>query len=884
MHRFEAPGVRSPKTLPLSADRWRALSPYLDEALDMRVDQRPDWLATIAAADPVLAADLEMLFAEQQAIHQSGFLEDSLQIGPYPAPPRSLVGQVLGAYELVSLIGQGGMGSVWLAERCDGRFAGRAAIKLLNVAVMGATGEERFRREGSILARVRHPHIAHLIDAGVSPAGQPYLVLEYVDGQSIDRYCDDRALGTEARLRLFLDVLAAVAHAHANLVVHRDIKPGNVLVSRDGEVKLLDFGIAKLLEREPSVEGTEGQATTLTQAGASALTPAYAAPEQLAGGSVTTATDVYALGVLLYELLTGRHPAGAAVGSPAMLMQAIVDEEPRRPSEVVVPQEDTEEVLTRHAVRRGTTPARLRRTLRGDLDTIIAKALKKNPAERYASVTAFADDLGRFLRHEPIAARPDTLRYRAVTFVRRHARGVGASIAVTLLLTALVAYHTARLATERDRAQREATKAIKVSELVTGLLTAADPYEMRAAQTEPTVRNVLDTGAEQVQQGLTGQPELKAEILTVIGRIYRRLGVYDKAQSLLEQSLRSGQAAFGAQHVRVAQTLHDLAVVLADTGDYPAAARRLEEALAMRRALLGSEHADVAVTLSELGRVYQDLGLNARAEPLQREALRIRRTVLGAGDKETAVSLSDLGSVLRLNGDLAGAEPLLRECLEINRRTRGEIHPNTATTLHDIALIEAARGDYAAAEPLLRQALDIGRRTLGPNHPVIATTLNSLSHVLVAQKQYDAAAAALQEALAIARPALGADHQLVAIYTINLASVQLARRRPASAEELLNQALTIRARAPEIVPSRRRTVPEDDWSVAATKALLAAALVAEGRYRDAETILLDARRELNARPNPPARDVRATLAGLVQLYDAWGRSDVAAAYRALLRS
>jgi len=865
--------------MPLNAERWRVLSPYLDEALDVDVEQRAAWLAGIRSRDPELAADLQLLLAEQQAINDTGFLEGSVHI-PAPAiPVASQCGAVLGAYRLVSQIGQGGMGSVWMAERCDGRFEGRAAVKLLNVAVAGRALEERFRREGSILARVRHPHIAHLIDAGVSPTGHPYLVLEYVDGQSIDRYCDAHALGIEARLRLFLDVLAAVAHAHANLVVHRDIKPGNVLVSVDGDVKLLDFGIAKLLERETSLDGMLQGASTLTRDGGSALTPQFAAPEQLTAGSVTTATDVYALGVLLYVLLTGRHPAGATAGSTAALVHAIVDEEPRRASEAVIHDENA----GAHALRRCPTAARLSRTLRGDLDTIIAKTLKKNPSERYVSVTALADDIRRYLGHEPIAARPESLRYRATTFVRRHARGVAASVAVAVLLIGLGVYHTVRLAAERDRAQREAAKATRVSELLTNMLTAADPYEVRTTQAEPTVRALLDAGAAQVDRGLAGQPELRADILTVLGRIYRRLGLYDKAQALLEQALASGTTAFGARHVTVAQTLHDLGVVLADRGDYAAAARRLEEALAMRRALLGAEHQDVAVTLSELGRVYQDLGLNQRAEPLQREALRVRSHVLGAEDKETAVSMSDLASVLRLKGDLAGAETLLKECLDINRKTRGDIHPNTATTSHDIAQIMAARGDYAGAEALMRQSLDINRQTLGGNHPVVATTLNSLAHVLVAQQRYDEAAAALEEALTIARPALGSDHQLTAVYTINLASVQLMRKQPTVAEELLRQALPIRSRAPDVLPSRRRTILEDDWSVPGIKTLIGASLTAQKRYGEAEAMLLDARHDDLDTQKARPRDPKATLSALVQLYDAWGRPATAATYRAEAR-
>jgi len=294
--------------MPLSRERWSELSPYLDEALEIGVERQAAWLAAIRGRDPGMAADLEMLLAEQQAIQQSGFLDEAVQLGVYAAPAPSLSGQILGPYRLLSLIGQGGMGSVWLAERCDGRFEGHVAVKLLSVSVVGRAGEERFRREGDILARVRHPHIAHLIDAGVSPTGQPYLVLEHIDGHSIDRYCNEHALGIAARLGLFADVLAAVAHAHANLVVHRDIKPGNVLVSVTGDVKLLDFGIAKLLEPDATPVGTP--ASTLTLAAGSALTPEYAAPEQLAAGVVTTATDVYALGVLLYVLLTGRHWLG----------------------------------------------------------------------------------------------------------------------------------------------------------------------------------------------------------------------------------------------------------------------------------------------------------------------------------------------------------------------------------------------------------------------------------------------------------------------------------------------------------------------------------------------------------------------------------------------
>lgn len=842
------------------------------------------WLAAIRVRDAALAADLDSLLAEHEGLRESEFLEPTIPLLPAADAP-SLEGHIIGAYRLVSLIGHGGMGSVWLAERCDGRFEGRAAVKLLNLALLGAAGEERFRREGNFLAKLAHPHIARLIDAGVSTAGQPYLVLEYVDGHPLDRYCNEQGLGIEARIGLFLDVLKAVAHAHANLIVHRDLKPANVLVSLDGEVKLLDFGIAKLLDADAEVgDSRVTPSSALTRDAGAAFTPQYAAPEQLAHGQVTTGTDVYALGVLLYVLLSGQHPAGAATRSPVTLIRAITEEEPRPMSSAVVGDTEPPAALADHAARCGTTVSRLSRALRGDLDTIVAKALKKNPAERYVSVTALADDLQRVLRQEPISARPDTLRYRTARFVRRHGRAVASAAVVVLTLIGLTTFYTTRLAAERDRAQREAAKAARVSEALSGLLRGADPIANRATPDGFTVTALLDSATERVENELADQPEAQAEIFTIIGRMYRRVGMYDKAQHLLERALVSGRAAFGPEHPSVAQTLNDLGALAAEKGDYNTASASLESALSTRRQIYGSMHTNVANSLAELGRVYQDHGLNGRAEPLHREALAIRQQALGDEHGETAVSMSDLASVLRLNGDLDGAEVLLRKSLEVHRKTRGDAHAMTATTLHDVALITRAKGDSAAAESLFRTAMDIHRRALGDGHPLVAVSLNSLSRILRDQARYDEAVAALEGALDIARPALGSDHQLVAIYTLNLASVHLARGESTTAESLIREGLRVRLLAPEMVPNRRRIFPEDDWSIAATKGLLGATLTRLGRYTEAEHWLLDARRELDGSSSPLPHDVHDTMIHLIALYTAWGKHDEAARYRALLPS
>jgi serine/threonine protein kinase/Tol biopolymer transport system component len=408
----------------LTPDQWLVLSPRLDEALGMTDEERSTWFSALKDEDPILARQLEILLQEHRKLSEEGFLDACPELPEAPG----LAGQTFGVYKLVSEVGHGGMGTVWLAERSDGRFERRVAVKVLNIALMGKGGEERFKREGRILGRLTHPHIAELIDAGVSAAGQPFLVLEYVEGDHIDRYCDQTNLDIKTRLKLFIDVLRAVAHAHANLIVHRDLKPSNILVRTDGQAKLLDFGIAKLLEGDGQKEAA------LTLEGGRALTPEYAAPEQLKGRPVTSATDVYASGVLLYVLLTGRHPVGSGPHTPAGLVKAILDIEPPRPSEIVTSRAANEEASVANARRRATIPDKLARLLRGDLDTIVAKALKKNPTERYASIEAFADDLQRYLKHKPITARPDAFTYRAAKFVRRHRNSVTATLLAMLAL------------------------------------------------------------------------------------------------------------------------------------------------------------------------------------------------------------------------------------------------------------------------------------------------------------------------------------------------------------------------------------------------------------------------------------------------------------------
>jgi serine/threonine-protein kinase len=665
-------------------DRWRAVSPYLDRALDLEDErERAAWLASLRGENPALAADVEMLIKEMDGLRDTRFL-DARDV---PLPPLPLLdpmtGATVGAYTLVSPIGRGGMGTVWLAERADGRFARRVAIKFLNFALAGH-GEDRFKREGRILARLAHPHIAQLLDAGVSAAGQPYLVLEHVDGEPIDRYCDHHGLDIYARLRLFLDVLDAVAHAHASLIVHRDIKPSNVLVTREGSVKLLDFGIAKLLEDD---EG--GAPTAITIDGAMALTPAYAAPEQVTGQPVSTATDIFSLGVLLYLLLTGTHPARARGQSAADLVKAIVETEPLRPSEAVVRNRGNEnrgngsggnesgggdvDIASSHAA----SPDKLRRLLRGDLDTIVGKALKKLPAERFASVTALADDVRRYLRHEPISARPDSLVYRGRKFVRRNRLVVGAALVTVAGLSAgLYAANRQRVVAERrfDQVRQLANKLFDIDVAVRGL-----PGSVAARQL------IVNTSLEylgRLADDARGDPELALDVGTAYMRVARVQGI--------PISPNLGQLEQADKTLTIAKALIDS--VLAARPDNRTAFFRQAQIAHDRMIVAGLRRPD------------------DEALPLARQSAAWLDRYLAGGPvdasegRQVVLALNNVGNRFRLENEFDEALRLVRRGLEI-ARAAPDLRNQLGGLLIGMGRIQRDRGALDAALEAYGQAV-----------------------------------------------------------------------------------------------------------------------------------------------------------------------------------
>lgn len=790
----------------LSADEWHSLSEHLDQVLDLDESARRAWLADLDENDPAMAALVAHALAMRDQAGFADFLGGPSLLPLEAASEPTLIGRSVGPYVIEAEIGRGGMGSVWRARRADGRYEGTVAIKFVHAAWIGRAGEQRFRIEGNLLARLDHPHIARLLDAGVLEGTQPYLILEYVEGEPIDQYCERRHLGVEERIRLFLDVLGAVAHAHSHLIVHRDIKPANVSVTREGVVKLLDFGIAKLLD-------DESQSSALTRSSATALTPQYAAPEQLLGRPVSTVTDVYALGLVLYVLLTGSHPIDAGTRSSADLLKAVVSENP--------PQASAKAGIT-------TIP---RHALEGDLDNILNKALKKEPPERYASAGAFADDLQRYLTHRPVHARPDTLRYRTQKFVRRNRGGVAAGLLSLMAVIVGIAgtvwqAHRANVnARQVEQARRRALEQLSYAEASNEFLS----FLLEVGSDKPfTTPELLARGEDLIKGQFTDDPALRARLLLTLADLYAQVeeknkayalflaaqaaardvpdsslkieidcglameiadhNEFDKSLSMLDAAILRAQESPDVERAVLAGCLDARSQVFRGRGDANASLADARAAVAMlgipragQRTLALSARTTLAKATSELG------DRAAAVQEYERAVDELTR--MGRGQTDFAVTLlNELGIALSKSGQWLRAAEVYERGLAIARAAAGggEISPMTeinyakllvdlgrereALPLFDAALASAKhRGDAKAIEMVdllsapawcangdlsecalrLNRSGDALRKELPPGHTTLGTQETEEAQLALARSQTDVAQAHLRNALRI---------------------------------------------------------------------------------------------------------------------------------------
>lgn len=777
--------------------RWQIIKTILAEASERSRSGRSGWLEEACGGDSRLLLEVEAFLAHEDRLE--GFIESPILAATVTEAKGSAsagghaelqAGQRVGPYRLQRLLAEGGMGAVYLAER-EEEFSQRVALKLIRHGLTGPEALRLFHSERQILARLEHPNIARLLDGGTTAEGAPYFAMELVDGQPIDHYCDEHRLTTRQRIELFLPVCAALAAAHQSLVVHRDLKPGNILVDAQGVPKLLDFGIAKLLQ---PTGGGELAAFTLQRA----MTPRYASPEQLRGEPIGTASDIFSLGVVLYQVLTGHLPCGLEDRDPVAAMVAVCEEDPVAPSVVIeregaIPRADgTFETRTPASVSRVRDGdlRTLKHRLSGDVDAIVAKALRKEPQQRYSSAEALAADLSRHLEGRPVAARQGTFGYRAGKFIRRHRLGVGNAVAVLLLALAF----TFALVRQLHETQRSRDRAEEISSFLVELFESASPD--RPAGPEPTVRELLDEGRKKLETALGQEPEVRAGLLLRLGEVYSKLGDYDQAHALLTQALALFRQLHPGAHPDLATALGDLAVVDFQTGDPAAASELLRESLEMRRRL--GDGQDLIKPMNNLAAILMQRGELDEAETIYRETLALRRALVATAPSDSAA--------------------------------RG----NLATSLRSLAAAHQAKGELDAAEPLLRESLDLRSELYGPDSPSVATVVLSLGRLAQARGRLEEAQELFARGLDIRIRKLGEDHLHTALARRDLAALELERGNATSA----------RARLERCLHTLRELLPADAPEIVEAEKLLGAAVSAE--------------RDLAAEPGPSAAPAPST--------------------------
>lgn len=739
----------------MNPERWTKLQRIFNEAIEAPLSQRTAILTSGCGADADLRREIEEMLAldagSEEVLRQAigGAVTDAVH-----GEHNRLIGTVIGSYRIRGVLGYGGMGTVYDAERADEQFRQRVAIKLVQQMAVHPQLRARLRAERQILANLDHPYIARLIDGGEISSGTPYLVIEFVDGVSIDQYCDTHKLGVHQRLELFEKVCTAVDYAHRNLVVHRDLKPANILVTADGTPKLLDFGIAKLLNPDPAW----ATVAALTRAQDRLLTPEHASPEQVLGRAITTASDVYALGVLLYELLCGRSPYALKNSTPLALERAICNEDPPRPSalfrKVAQNAQPAEDGFDARAVAqlRGVSHEKLARQLSGDIDEIILKAMRKEPEQRYATAGQLADELRRYRNGEAVVARQGVRRYRIEKFIRRNALPVAMAGTVMFSLITFATFmwlKTQELQEQKGIVEKEKGWAEETSSLLVNIFNAADPY--RTDGREVTAAELLDLAAAEMldtKKSPAMAPEVRARMLDSIGFALQQQGEHNKAIPLLEEALQIRRRT-GAPDKDIATNLLNLGDALRSAGSTDSAGTKYEEALRMFRQLLGERHETVATVLvSEARLEMKQRGNPQRAKSLLAQALDIYREQLGRDHEEVGSTLSDLANVAIWMDDWKLAEEYQKQALEIYKVRRSNSHPDYATALGALGQIQIRRNSFVEAGKNIDEAHRVLERAFGKDNAIVADALDTKSKLLEQQGKYVEALAPIEEALA----------------------------------------------------------------------------------------------------------------------------------------
>jgi serine/threonine protein kinase/tetratricopeptide (TPR) repeat protein len=862
--------VTGPNPVPAKIHpRWQRLNELFFQAARLQGAERQAFIARETQSEPELERELLALL-ERGDERRAGSMTRTLGSGVVLAQreERALVGRVVAKYQLVSILGRGGAGTVFLGERADKQFSGKVAVKVVDRANAADLGM-RFRAERQILASLNHPNIARLIDAGETDDGQPYLVMEYVEGKPLDQYCDENRLDLRKRLKLFIDICAAVQYAHQNLIIHRDLKPQNILVTADGTAKLLDFGIAKLLNRG----NTGNTASELTRMNERLLTPEYASPEQIIGGPVTTASDVYSLGIVLYRLLSGLRPYDLSGATSQLEMErAICIADPPRPSANVSramqsPPAQGELPIAALAHARGVSPERLRRRLVGDIDAIIMRALRKEPQHRYSSVERLVADIRHYLDNEPVQARQGNWVYYTQRFVRRHTTAVAASAGFLIFVVAVaivMSIQRQSIANALEHATHERESAEEVAQFMLGVFSAADPFTNFGK--EPTARILLDQAARNIQNDLSRQPEVRARLLEAIGRSYRRMGLAERAVPYLQESLRIQQQLPRDDESSIGLIVAEVAIALLDQGRIDESDGYFSEAMAISRQPNSQGTVAHAKLIVDLGRIEKMRTNPKQALQHLEHALQLMRHLKGARDIEVGAILAEISNTKVWSDDLVGAEKAAREAVDIYQSVP-PLHPDRVMAEFYLADILFYRGHVDEASALLERVLEAQKQLYGSDSRRVADTLASLAQVRVSQNKFRDAEQMIREALVVHTKSESTAYLQIGYLQTMLATVQMRQNRFAEAERVLREALELFG----------KNIRGDHQYVASAEHYLGEALLAQSKFREAEVVLLAATERWKRTGAPAWRSARSASA-LGEALHGEGRIDEAEQY------